>query len=256
MGKSGRIIRLIRLLLLLLSMGGFMPVAAEDPDSVKKKTEPRSHWRLTLRAHSKAIFNFGGRMGSDNPATDINFTYDRKKWGFLFFKGQDIYDHTTYYNFALVTVYKNFKLSPHLTMTPSIGTFLEQANSVADKGSDAVFILTTAYRLNHNIILEQMSLFGNLIIEPGERDWVNRFRILYTGKHLDLIGSLWHNNQVFDASSYWSCGLSAGWGRMKLSEHLLASIGIAGLVTLQTSDPSVNPNKNVFQVTFSLQAFR
>jgi hypothetical protein len=100
-----RIITLIGLMSLLLVTA----IYAVDQDTVKSK-EPRSHWRLTLRAHSKAIFNFGGRVGSDNPTTDINFTYDRKQWGFLVFKGQDLLDHGTFYNFALIDNISSFRV--------------------------------------------------------------------------------------------------------------------------------------------------
>jgi hypothetical protein len=222
-------------------------------DSVNKPREQKAHWRLTGRIHSKAIFNFGGRVGSDNPTSDINFTYDRKQWGFLFFKGQDFYDHTTFYNFALVAVYKNFKLSPSITMTPMVGTFLEQANSVADKGSDMTFLLTTAFRLHPKLSIEHMSLFGNLVIEPDQRDWVNRVRLLYSGRHVDVIASAWHNNSIFDHSSYWSTGLSIAYSRVKLGGHAFGSVGISGLTMLYSSDEVLNPLNNVLMVTFGLQ---
>ena len=223
-------------------------------DSVKKTiSEPRSHWRLTARLHNQGIFSFGGRVGSDNPTIDVNFTYDRKKWGFLFFKGHDFYDHNTFYNFALLTVYKNFKLSEKVTITPSIGTFLEQWNSIADRGSDIATILTTTVRLNHNFSVEHMSLFGNLVIEPEVRDWVNRVRLLYFGKHLDVITSLWHNNNVFDHSSYWSAGLNVAYSRIKVADHFFVSAGVTGLVMMQTSDEAANPKKNALMFTVSMQ---
>ncbi len=240
-------------LMVLLSV--FCTAAQLDSVDSAKKTimEPRSHWRLTARLHNQGIFNFGGRVGSNNPTGDVNFTYDRKKWGFLFFKGHDFYDHNTFYNFALLTVYKNFKLSEKVTITPSIGSFLEQANSIADRGSDIVSILTTTVRLNQNFSVEYMSLFGNLVIEPAERDWVNRVRLLYFGKHLDVITSFWHNNSVFDHSSYWSTGLNVAYSRIKVADHFYLSTGVTSLVMLQTSDETANPKKNVLMLTVGMQ---
>ncbi len=228
---------------------------AELMDSIREKKVKNSHWRLTARLHSKGIFNFGGRIGSENPTGDINFTYDRKNWGFLFFKGQDFIDHSTFYNFSLATVYTNIRLSSRVTMTPSIGTLLEQANGVADKGSDAVFLLTTTYKINSRFSLEQMSLLGNLIIEPEARDWVNRLRLLYTYRHVDVITALWHNNSVFDHSSFWSTGLTVSYARVRIGEHAFLNTGISGLLVLQTSDETVNPKKNVVMVTVGLQVF-
>ena len=223
-------------------------------DSVKKSaTALRAHWRLTTRLHSQGIFNLGGRVGSLNPTFDVNFTYDRKNWGLLFFKGQDLYDHTTFYNFALLTVYKNIKLSDKVTVTPSIGSFLEQASGFADRGSDLVFLLTTAVKINQHLSVEHMSLFGNLVIEPNERDWVNRVRLVYAGKHLDVITSVWHNNQVFDHSSYWSAGINLAYSRVQVANHLFMSAGVSGLVMLNTTDESANPKKNSLMVTIGLQ---
>jgi hypothetical protein len=245
------------LLILLISSAVRTSTVAGTPagtmDSLHVVKPAASHWRLTGRIHSQGIFMFGGRVGSGNPTFDINFTYERKTWGLMFFKGQDFIDHSTFYNFALIALYKNIKINDHLTITPYLGTFLEQANSIADKGSDAVAIITTTYKISHTLTLEEMSLFGNLIIEPQESDWVNRLRLTYASRHLDLIPSLWHNNNVLDHSSYWSAGLNIAYSRVAVAEHLYLSTGITGLVVLQTSDESANPKTNALMLSLSLQ---
>lgn len=245
------------LIIYFLSSVVLMSTAAISPpdttDSANSVKSPSAHWRLTGRIHSKGIFMFGGRVGSENPTFDFSFTYERKKWGLLFFKGQDFYDHTTFYNFALVALYKNIKINDQLTITPYLGTFLEQANSIADRGSDAVAIITTTYKISPKLTLEEMSLFGNLIIEPEESDWVNRLRLMYATKHLDVIPALWHNNNVLDHSSYWSAGLNVAYSRMAVAEHLYLSAGITGLLVLQTSDESANPKRNALMLTLGLQ---
>jgi hypothetical protein len=217
------------------------------------KKIPASHWRLTARLHNRGVFNFGGRVGSDNPTFDVNFTYERKKWGLLFFKGLDFVDHSTFYNFSLVALYKNFRISKSVTFTPYAGTFLEQANGVADKGSDAVIQLVTSVKISPRLSFEEMSMFGNLVFEPEERDWVNRFRLTYTGKHLDVVTSLWHNNQVFDSSSYWSTGVNVAYSRIPLADHLFLTTGVTGLLVLKTSDEVANPQHNTIMFTIGLQ---
>lgn len=223
-----------------------------EKDSVQAtKKIPAAHWRLTARLHSKGIFSYGGRLGSDNPTFDVNFTYERKKWGLLIFKGLDLYDHYTFYNFSLVSVFKNFKVSNRVTITPYVGSFLEQANGVADKGSDGVCIIITTVKLNPKMTVEHMGLFSNLVLEPGLRDWVNRFRFNYNGKHLDVVATYWHNNQVFDVSSYATAGLNVAYSRMKVSNHLFLSAGVTGLVALQTSDEKINPSRDAVMVTLA-----
>jgi hypothetical protein len=233
--------------LLLAESFGFV-----DKDSVEtKKKVPNAHWRLTARLHSKGIFAYGGRVGSDNPTFDVNFVYERKKWGLFIFKGLDLYDHYTFYNFSLISVFKNFNVSKRVTITPYVGSFLEQAKGIADTGSDAVCIIITTLRLNQHMTLEHMGLFGNLILDPELRDWVNRFRFTYNGKHLDVVSTYWHNNQVFDSSNYSTAGLSVAYSRMKVSDHLFLSAGVTGLVTLQTSDEQVNRAKDAVMVTLA-----
>jgi hypothetical protein len=219
----------------------------------KRHSEPRSHYRLTTRLQDKGIFNFSGRLASENAVFDVNFIYDRRTWGLFFFKGQDLIDRTTYYNFAVLTFNKQFRIGKRLTVMPAIGTLLEQGNGFADHGSDVVSMITTTVRVSKHVSIEQLSLFGNLVIEPEARDWVNRLRVLYSGKHLDIMGSLWHNNSVFDHSSYWSSGLSVGYNRIRLAGHFFAGASVSSIVIMQTTDPEANPKKNAIAFTMSLQ---
>jgi hypothetical protein len=223
-----------------------------DSTKAEKKRVP-AHWRLTARLHSQGIFSYGGRLGSENPTFDVNFTYDRKKWGLLVFKGLDLQDHNTFYNFALVALYKNFKLSNKITFTPYVGSFLEESNSIADHGSDVVAILVTSVKLNPHWTAEHMSLLPNLVIDPEEKDWVNRLRLTYTGKHLDVVTSAWWNNQVFDHSYYYTAAMNVAYSRVKVREHFFLSFGVTGLLMLHTSDAEANPNKNGLMFTLSGQ---
>ncbi len=230
-------------------------MAAPDPeDSIKAtKSLPASHWRFTTRLHTKGMFTYGGRLGTDNPAFDLNFTYERRQWGMLIFKGVDLVDHETFYNFSLIAFFKNFKLSPKVTLTPYVGTFLEQENSVADHGSDLVGQLIVTIKLNPHLTFEHMGMYSNLIVVPGELDWVNRFRLTYTGKHLDIVPTLWYNTAVFDHASYWTAGLNVAYSRMKVADHIFLSAGVTGLSIFRSSDENLNPTANHFMVTLGAQ---
>ncbi len=211
-----------------------------------------SHWRLTTRIHNQGIFTYGGRLGSENPTVDVNFIYDRKRWGLLIFKGLDLRDHNTFYNFALISAYKNFKISKEITFTPYVGSFFEQENGFADHGSDLVSILITSIKLNPHWTAEHMSLLANLVFAPEERDWVNRFRLTYSGTHLDVVSTIWWNNQQFDQSSYWTSGLNISYSRLKMREHLYLSIGVTGLYMLNTSNAEINPEKHGLMFTLGI----
>lgn len=211
------------------------------------------HIRSTARLHTKGMFTYGGRVCSDNPAFDVNFTYDRKKWGFLFYKAFDLKDHTTANNFTLAVVNKNFKLTKSLTFTPSIGVLLEQPHRFVDHGSDLVFIATTAFKIRPTLTLEHTAMFANLVIEPEIRDYVNRLRVLYSAKHLDVTYMLWHNNNMFDSNTHLSTGLTIAYSRIPVADHFYMSVGLTELSMLQSSDERSIPEANQLLLSLSIQ---
>lgn len=221
-----------------------------------KKVERSVHIKSTARLHTKGMFAYGGRICADNPAFDINFIYDRKKWGFLFYKAIDLTNHTSLNNFTLAVFYKNFNLNNRITFTPYVGTFLEQPHTFADHGSDIAAIAITSLKLNSNFSVDHTALFGNLIIEPELLDWVNRLRLVYSAKHLDITSTLWHNNRVFDKCDYTSVGLAIAYSRIPLSDHLNLSVGLTDLVMVQTSDEQSIPKSNKLMVTLAAQFSR
>lgn len=241
--------------IMLASQGYALP--GSNPDSVlTKKEEPRWHIRSTARIHSKGMFAFGGRISSENPAVDLNFIYERKQWGLLLFKAADMKDHTSPFNFALAALYKNIRISKRLTITPNLGTFLEQSHSIADYGSDVATIIITSYKISPVLIADHTALVGNLVIDPKERDWVNRFRLMYSNKHLDVTYWLWHNNHVFDHTDYISSGITVGYSRVKVSKHMNLSASITELSMLRSSDTQSVPTGNKVLVSLAVQFAR
>jgi hypothetical protein len=246
----------ITLSLLLLLIGEISFAQTASDSLVKKSPAKKSVIKSTVRIHSKGMFNFGGRICTDNPAVDINFIYDRKQWGLLAFKAFDLVDHTSPNNFSLIVLYKNFKLGKRLTFTPNIGTILEQTHSFADHGSDAVIIAITAFKLSPHLTIDHTALFGNLLFEPDFQDWVNRIRLLYSQKHVDVTATLWHNNQVLDEAEYASCALTIAYSRIKLSNHLNASLSVTDLGMITSSDEESVPKGNKIMFTAAIQFVR
>ena len=215
------------------------PVPVDSVQNIKS-----SNSKLAIRLHSKGQFTYGGRIVSENPVVDFNFNYDRKKWGFQFFKAFDLLDRNTEINFSLAVVNKNFHLGKRLTVTPSAGFILEQSKSFADHGSDVALIAVTAYKLSKELTIDHSTLFANLVLEPEAKDWVNRVRLIYSKKHLDLTGIVWHNNKVFDSTEYVTCAASAFLSRVKLSKTLTLNAGVTGLIMPYTNNTEVDPKKN------------
>ena len=224
-------------------------------DSTQSITLRKSaNLRLTARFHSLGQFAYGGRIVSDNPVVDFNFNYDRKNWGLQVFKAFDIKDSQTPINFTLAVLNKNFHFGKHLTVTPSAGFILEQNNSFADHGSDVVLILTTAYKISKVWTVDYSGLLGNLVLASEEKDWVNRVRLTYSKKHLDVFATCWHNNKVFDTAEYVTFGLSTFFSRVKLADGVLVNAGVSGLWMPYSNQPEEYPKKNgiIFSVAVIL----
>ncbi len=245
-----------RVVILMLTMlpGIHHCFGSPDPvDSIQKvKTNSASNWRFTTRLHSMGQFNYGGRIVSENPTLDFNFTYDRKTWGFQVFKAMDLKDRSTQINFTLAVINKAFHIGKRLTITPNVGFILEQSNTIADRGSDVTFILNSSYKISKNFTIDHSALIGNVALEPGERDWVNRLRLTYSKKHLDLSVTGWHNNKVFDAAEYVTYGASAFYSRIKLSSALMMSAGVSCLMMPYSNDTVEYPKRNGVILTVGL----
>ncbi len=224
------------LIFLLSGVAGAAPL-----DSAKRKEHKKSSLRVATRLHSMGLFSYGGRLVSGSPVMDINLNYSRKTWGFQFFKAVDLRDSHTPINFALAVVNKSFHVGRQITITPSAGFLFEQFESIADHGSDAVVILTTAFKVNSHLTLEHSALAGNLVLEPEMRDWVNRLRLMYSIHHVDLTLMGWHNNPVFDSSDYFTLGASLFYSRLNISKGVTLNAGITGLYMPYTSNEAAVP---------------
>jgi hypothetical protein len=205
-------------------------------DSTAAKQAPRGTWKATVRIHSMGFFSYGGRLVSTNRVADLHVMYNRKNWNIQVFKAVDLDDRYTPVNFAMAVFSRPLHVGKKLTFTPQAGVVLEQFTSMADHGSDAALLFTTAYRIHPRITLEHTSLVSNLLLEPAWRDWINRFRVLYKSNHLEVTLFAWHNNSVFDANEYTSLGLSVFTSRWKLVGPLTATAGITGICIAQASD--------------------
>jgi hypothetical protein len=218
-------------------------------ESKKKNVVVKS----TARFHTKGLFSYGGRISADHPALDINLVYERRAYGLLIYKAMDVEDHTSSNNFSLLALYKNFKIGNRLTLTPHLGTFLEQSHKLAGHGSDVAFITTTAVKLNGHFTIDHTTLVGSLIIHPENIDWVNRIRLLFTTGHLEVTATAWHNNHVFDTADYASSAITVALSRLKLTRKLNLTLSVTDIAMLQSSHKEAVPKDNNIMASIALQ---
>ena len=244
-----------RALVIFVVLLNSLPLFSLNPNTLQDSTKKAANhvFKSTARLHSQGMFSYGGRIGSTHSAFDIQIVYERKAWGFSCFKAVDLVDHTSPNNFALAVFYKNFKLTNRFTITPHAGAFLEQPHSFAGHGSDAAFILISAFKVNPRFTIDHAALVGNLIIEPELTDWVNRIRFLYSIGHIDLTAAAWHNNRAFDRLDYTSCAFSLAINRLKLSDEFNIGFSVTDMALVQSSNTEALPRKNSVVLTLVLQ---
>ncbi len=235
---------------ILLTVLIVQTVQASDTTSTKKA--PHGTWKATARIHSMGFFSYGGRLVSSNHVADLHVSYTRKTWNFQAFKAIDLRDHHTPINFAMAVIGRPLALGDKLTFTPQAGVVLEQFTSMADHGSDAVVLFTTAYRIHPHLTLEHTALVSNLLLEPAWRDWVNRVRVMYRSGHLDVTLFAWHNNAVFDQHDYATIGVSVFTSRWELQGPWTILTGVTGLYMAQASDERAWEGANGILLTLGM----
>jgi hypothetical protein len=207
--------------------------------------------KLTARVHSMGVFTYGGRIASGYPSGDLNFNCEIKNTGLSVFKSVNFGDYRAGNNFMLILLYQNMHLGKSVTVTPNIGFRADQQRSFIDQTSDAMAILTTAVRVSKNFALDNSMVFTNLIAEHDSRDWVNRFRLLYSKKHVDITCLVWHNNHVFDHSQYVSSGATIAYSRIHITNQMQLGFSVTGIAMLETSDPENFPKRDGIILTIT-----
>jgi hypothetical protein len=230
--------------------------ASQAGDSIRDSSQTsvvqkRSNMRFTARVHSMGLFGFAGLIANDNPSVDVSFVYDRRHWGALILKAVDVYDIHSPYDFTLGLFYTSIRLGDKLTVTPYGGFVLEQTHHIAGEGSDLMGIVTTTYKFDKRFALEHTGRFSNLMMEREQFDWLNRFRVSYSGEHVDVMLTCWHNNGIFDRSQYTTVGLNAAYSRIKLSKQVTVSTGITAHLVVGGSDLEEIDRRNGLLLTIA-----
>jgi hypothetical protein len=242
------------LLAFLISVAQRSLALQSEVDSTKSTQEVKKNYSTTLttRMHSMGFFSFTGRLISDNPAADVYFNYTRNNGvGFQVFKAVDLFNLQSDNNFALGLVFKHIVINKKLTITPYFGGVLEQKHHIVDHGSDFLGQVATSFKVTPHITLDHIALFPSLVLTREYADWINRFRVMYSEKHLDITLWGWNNNKALDDTGYTTAGLSVYYNRIPVKGKLMLGMGVTGLKVLQTSDLVNCPKKDGILLTIA-----
>jgi hypothetical protein len=229
---------------------------ARPEDFVSDSTEnlemqKRSRLKLTARIHSLGVFGYGGMIANETPAFDLNVTYEGTHWGCFVFKAADLYDLHSHYNFTLALAYLKIQPVHNVTVLPYMGFAIDQTENVFGHDSDGMAILITTLKLSDKFSVEHCGRFSNTFIKTEWFDWLNRIRLLYNKDHVSVMIAGWHNNGVFDQSTYTSLGFSAGYIKIKVSEEIFLSTTLTGILMAANSDEAERSDQSGLSFTIA-----
>ena len=239
-----------------ISVSAFAPAHVCAGNTLADSVAANSHasvstTRFTSRLNSLGMFNYGGRIVSGNPSADFMYVRESRQLSIQAFKAFDLYNLHTDMNFAAAFLYRNIGVGKRLVVSPGAGFVVLQMHSFADRGSDLAARLVLSYKVSAEITLEHTALVTNLVLKPGDLDWVNRFRITYSKKFIDASLSVWHNNDVFDNAAYLTTALSLTYARVRISDHLLLNTGVTSVIMPYSNNQELNPKKNGLFLTLA-----
>lgn len=218
--------------------GSYAAANRTTADTIATAVSPVS-WSFSGASHSASLYFFTGSVDQSNPSFDALFIYDRKTWGGFAFKSSDLTDHKTGVNYAMAGIHKIFNIGPAWSVMPTIGVNLNQNYTLADKGSDLVFDLAIAYKINTHFTISNDALFQNIGITK-EYNWTNRLNLSYHRNNFYLSVLLWERNRAFHNPGYLSTGLDMGYNIVRITGKSSLFIGISNIYMLQSDTPRRN----------------
>lgn len=211
---------------------------ASDTTSIKAK-EQTVGWSLTSSFHSASLYFFTGSVDQSHPSFDALFIYDKKTWGGFIYKSLDIVDHTTGENYAMLGLHKIFQAGTKFSITPTIGLSLNQNYSLADKGSDLIFNLATAYKPCDHFTLSNDAFFQNIGITKAY-NWTNRLKLTFRQTDFFVSALLWERSRAFHNPGYLSTGLDIGYDIAEIAHNSHLFVGVSNIYMLQSDTPRRN----------------
>ncbi len=241
---SKNVLKILPVLILLHTgvYGTHAAVIGPAADTVALKTSATTNpgtWNFSGAFHSASLYFFTGSVDQSHPSFDALFIYDRKTWGGFAFKSLDLIDHKTGVNYAMAGIHKIFNVGPALVVTPTFGISLNQNYTLADKGSDFIFNLAIAYKINSCFTVSNDAFFQNIGITK-DYNWTNRLKLTYHQNDFYLSALLWERDRAFHNPGYLSTGVDAGYNIVRITGKSSLFIGISNIYMLQSDTPKRN----------------
>jgi hypothetical protein len=208
-------------------------------------------YRIIPRISTKGFFAYTGLITTNNIVADIQVRIEKNNVGVLLLKAQDLTTNESNGNYGAAFIFRKMAVSRKLNVTPYLGFFAVERNSIADSGSDVAVIIENSLLLAPGLVFDNAMIFGGLAI-TGHYNWTNRFRLMYSTKHITSNAFICHNNMVFDETGYLSTGASVGLVNLKVADKVSVGLSATFVGLLYSNSTERFPIGQDFFFTFSI----
>lgn len=134
---------------------------------------------LTAKLHSTGHFPYSGIYLNDHVNGEINVTYKNKQFGAFVSKTVDFTDRHSAINYATTGLFRSFRLTKSLKVTPYVGYFLRQSYSFMDDASDLWACVVVTLAVSRSVTIENTVLAGNLVRHQPNVSVANRLNAMF-----------------------------------------------------------------------------
>lgn len=227
--------RKVKILLLLFCNLTCLYVLAQQ---VVSKTEDQSYsLELTPKLYSAGHFPYSGIYVNRNPNAELGIRYEGKHAGGFLSKNIDLGDFHSSLNYTTVGLFKSIHISKSIKFTPYVGYFFAQANSFMDTGSDLWASIVMKFTVNKWFLIENTSLFGNLLQQHSGASLANRLNLRITISGFKFDSYTWYTH-VFSKSPHFVSGsFSITTPDWKINDNISIKTQVSMLQQLSSEKP-------------------
>lgn len=147
--------------------------------SMSKAEQQPYSLSLTTKLHSTGHFPYSGIYLNDHVNGEINVTYKYRQFGAYVSKTVDFTERHSPVNYATTGLFRSFRLTQSLKVTPYVGYFLRQSYSFMDDASDLWACVVVTVAVSRSVTIENTVLAGNLVRHQPKVSVANRLNAMF-----------------------------------------------------------------------------
>jgi hypothetical protein len=215
---------------------GFKSIAQESVSRVGKQQS--YSLLLTTKLHSTGHSPYSGFYLNHHVNAEIGLLYKYKQAGAFINKAVDIADVHSDINFSTIGIFRTFKLSESLKLTPYMGYFLKQSHSFMDDKSDMWVCAVVSLAINRWLALENTTLVGNLIRHHSQASLANRMNAAIQIGKFKIDAYAWYTHSLNRGPHFISTSLAITSPDWVITKAISARIQVAVMQHVSNEKPN------------------